>query len=373
MKVLGLYGVVGWSIDDGWLHSAGASLWIDGQHAYTISEERVSRDKHDGRYPNMAIDYVLDSANLEHKDIDLVVYAENIHSPPLTGKIEQILEREFEEAEIEFVDHHRAHAEASFYTSPWKNASILSIDGAGSSFQSVNCGSGGCSTVYETGLYAVGDKDCKQIITLFHSKNGFDPRMTFNVGQIYNNISRYLYARMEPEKAEKLTNPYIFMETAPGKIMGLAGYGNHEKVDLPHLFEVKEDSFYFPAIVDADRMPSEKEMGKYDEADIAAWLQYQYETILIDFFSKLPKKLKEPYLCLAGGCGLNVLANRKLIDQNIFEDIHIFPATNDSGLCFGAALGQVVRNEKEYEIPENLAYLGYEYSDDEILEAIKNG
>ena len=66
---------------------------------------------------------------------------------------------------------------------------------------------------------------------VYHSINGVKEHTTFNLGQVYNNISRWCYSKMEPKKAESIDNPYVFMETAPGKIMGLSAYGNKDKVD----------------------------------------------------------------------------------------------------------------------------------------------
>ena len=69
MKILGLYGCCGWTPDVAWLHSAGASLFIDGKHIVSISEERLSREKYDGNFPTMSIDYVLDAAEITKDDM----------------------------------------------------------------------------------------------------------------------------------------------------------------------------------------------------------------------------------------------------------------------------------------------------------------
>jgi carbamoyltransferase len=359
MIILGIYGVCGWSVEDAWIHSAGASLWKDGKHLNTISEERLSRDKHDGNYPMLSIEAVLKRNKLTTEDVDIVVYTHNIHSGHLENKIEKILKSEFCNASVKFVDHHQAHATAAFYTSPFIQASILSLDGAGNSY---SCGS------YETGLYALGSK-INGIVVLHHAKNfPNDSRKEFDLGQVYNNLSRYVYSKIEPEKAKKIENPFIFMETAPGKIMGLAGYGNYKNVNLPELFQIKYDSFYFP-IIETNWEINEKELDMYTPEDVASWMQYQFEEYIMKFFKELSKhSLIDKNLCISGGCGLNVLLNSKLL--NIFENVHIFPATNDSGLCFGGALSAVIKEERKLEVPENLAYLGFEYSDEEIEEAI---
>ena len=362
MNILGLYGCVGWNPEDAWLHSAGASLWMDGHHQTTISEERLSREKHDGNYPNLSVDYVLEHSNITKDDIDIVTYVQSVHSSGRLESITTILEREFSNAQVKFVDHHQAHACATFFTSPFGQSAILSFDGAGNSYPISTDVVG-----YETGLYAVGDKE-KGIKVLYHSINGFKEKTTFNLGQMYNLVSRWCYTQMESEKAQQFTNPYIFMETAPGKIMGLAAYGNKDNVDLPNLFGVNSDKFYFPYIYD-NHTPTEKEMSKYESKDVAAWLQHQFENALVDFFKILNSDQEN--LCLGGGCGLNVLANARLLKEGLFKDIHVFPAANDSGLCFGGAIYEVFKRENELIVPNYLGFLGREYDEKSIREALK--
>ncbi|MBT7349863.1 hypothetical protein HN803_03650 [candidate division WWE3 bacterium] len=362
MKIIGLYGCVGWSPEDAWLHSAGASLWIDGKHISTISEERLSREKYDGSFPNLSIDYVLEDCDLVRDDIDIVTYTQNVHSPTRLDNIQTILKREFPNSEVRFVDHHQAHACATFFTSPFERASILSFDGSGNSYPVCSDAVG-----FETGLYAIGDKT-DGLCVMYHSINGLKKEMTFNLGQVYNNISRWCYTQMEQEAATKIDNMYVFMETAPGKIMGLAAYGDKTKVDLPNLFGVNDDRFYFPYVYDK-HMPSDKEMGKYDAEDIAAWCQGQFEDTVVEFFKILNHK--EKYLCIGGGCGLNVLTNARLLNEGLFEDIHVFPAANDSGLCFGGAIYEVFKEEKELIVPDYLGFLGREYDEKDIREALK--
>jgi predicted NodU family carbamoyl transferase len=73
---------------------------------------------------------------------------------------------------------------------------------------------------------------------------------------------------------------------------------------------------------------------------------------------------------MGGGCALNVLTNRALIDEGIFEDVHVFPGTSDSGLAFGSAIHGAVIKGETLKLPSNLAFLGREYTNVEIEEAI---
>ena len=46
--------------------------FVDGKHVCSISEERLTRRKHDGNYPINSIDYCLSAGNITAEDVDLV-------------------------------------------------------------------------------------------------------------------------------------------------------------------------------------------------------------------------------------------------------------------------------------------------------------
>ena len=76
-------------------------------------------------------------------------------------------------------------------------------------------------------------------------------------------------------------------------------------------------------------------------------------------------------MCIAGGVGLNSVANKKILDNTKFENIFIFPACSDSGIPFGLAIwGYYNLNElgiKKFKKTkfEN-AYLGNSYTPKKI-------
>ena len=76
MKVLGIYGSIGFdgSSRESYVHDAGATLFIDGEHLCSIQEERLSGLKYDGRYPEKSIDYVLDE--IPKEEVDLVIFVD---------------------------------------------------------------------------------------------------------------------------------------------------------------------------------------------------------------------------------------------------------------------------------------------------------
>ena len=109
-----------------YMHQAGATLFMDGELKGSLSEERLTGIKYDGNYPTNSIDALLIRNNLYPHNIDIVVYAS------ISSDIKkQELSDYFKVAEILFVDHHLAHAAASFLTSGFEEANIFTFDGVG--------------------------------------------------------------------------------------------------------------------------------------------------------------------------------------------------------------------------------------------------
>jgi len=103
MKILGLYGAVGWypTAASKWVHSSGAAYLKDGYLVRAIGEERLTGDKYTGVYPQKAIDYCLDG-----EEPELVVLATCIHlaTQESRAQAEKILSREFPQAQIMLCD-----------------------------------------------------------------------------------------------------------------------------------------------------------------------------------------------------------------------------------------------------------------------------
>ena len=78
--------------------------------------------------------------------------------------------------------------------------------------------------------------------------------------------------------------------------------------------------------------------------DMASSIQKITENIIL----KLTKNIRKEYglknLCMAGGVALNCVANGKILNNNIFENIWIQPAAGDAGGSLGAALDIGTKN-----------------------------
>ena len=144
-----------------YFHDSGAALLKDGEIIAAAHEERFTRHKHDSAYPQNAIDFCMQKAEIEPENLNGVVYYEK----PLI-KFERILETQiampfkslpsFVKAmpvwlntklhmpktidksfdnrltcPIYFSTHHGAHAASAFYPSPFESAAFICLDGVG--------------------------------------------------------------------------------------------------------------------------------------------------------------------------------------------------------------------------------------------------
>src|SRR5262249_50660047 len=122
-------------------------------------EERFTRKKYDARFPFEAINYCLEEASIDAKDLDAVIYYDNptttvdrvfknaiatAHAgleqwtkacTSLLGAKARVKEKIKKylspEIKILFANHHLAHAASAFYPSPFSDAAILTADGVG--------------------------------------------------------------------------------------------------------------------------------------------------------------------------------------------------------------------------------------------------
>jgi len=111
--------------------------------------------------------------------------------------------------------------------------------------------------------------------------------------------------------------------------------------------------------------------------DIAASIQKVTEEIMI----KLTKAIREEFgiknLCLAGGVALNCVANGKILQEKIFDNIWIQPAAGDAGGSLGAALALwhiEFGNKRIVNTNDDMkgSYLGTEFNQEEIEKELKS-
>ena len=256
--------------------------------------------------------------------------------------------------EINFVEHHLSHAASSFYLSPFKKASIVTIDGVGE-WATTTIGKGNNQ-----------DIQIEKQINFPHS-----------LGLLYSTVTTYLgFAANNSEY----------------KVMGLAAYGNKKtyKKEFDKLIEVFEDgSFqlnmeYFDFDW-AERMPSKKMIELFGQPirkkegpvrnyheDIAAALQAKLEQVVFKILNQTYKEQKNKNLCLAGGVALNSVLNGKILKNTKFEKLFIPPDPSDAGAAMGVAIySYIQKTNKQIKKTSFNPYLGPEYKWFQIEKELK--
>lgn len=336
-------------------HDSAAALVVDGRIVAAAQEERFSRKKHDACFPEHAVRYCLGEAGIALNDLDQVVFYDKpflkferlletyvAFAPRGFGQFVNampvwIKEKLFQKTELGkhlrgfdpgfdytgkllFSEHHLSHAASAFYPSPFENALILTMDGVGEwATTSVMKGEGNRIT------------PLKEI------------HFPHSVGLLYSAFTYFTGFKVN---------------SGEYKLMGLAPYGQPKYADLirDKLVDIHEDgSFHlnmeyfsyctgltmtnrrFDRLFGRKPRPPEADITR-DDMDIAASIQLVTEEIVL----KLAKRLRAEYgfanLCLAGGVALNCVANGKLLQEKIFDNLWIQPAAGDAGGAVGAAL-----------------------------------
>ena len=375
-------------------HDSAACILKDGKIIAAAQEERFTRKKHDSNYPHNAIEFVLKYTNLKLSEVDQIVFFEKpflkferlletyvafapkgfisfVKAIPLWIK-EKLFQKNLlfnklkehdknynSDENIYFSDHHLSHAASAFFPSPFEEAVILTADGVGE---------------WATTTVAIGKNENLEIKKEIHFPH--------SLGLLYSAFTYYTGFKVN---------------SGEYKLMGLAPYGNPIYEDkVKQLLDLKEDGTfrldqkYFNYATgltmtnkkfnnlfgQKPRNPQNEKITQF-QMDIAASIQKVTEEIMIN----LAKSIREEYgiknLCLAGGVALNCVANGKILEEKIFDNIWIQPAAGDAGGSLGAALAlwHIDQGNKRLVNPNDDmkgSYLGTEFDQDEIETELKN-
>lgn len=370
MNILGLNGQIvlrngdrnGW----GYVHGSGVALFKDGVLCNAASEERFTRKKYDGDYPTQSLKNILTRHGLSNNDIDVVTW---IFGASLDMQIDKakkdkivnfLLKEEFPNAEVKKTDHHLAHAYSTFLISPYEKANVLTLDNCGDThfFDEHN-------GVRSNFTFSTMEKSTKRFDIHHYNYPSFHNEW-FSLGHFYTKMSTIVW--------ETLLSAGIvrgeFGEGTEGKIMGLCAYGDEKNVPFENPFVILQThSEEFPKIYYRYWIDDNRFIG-YIAEDIAAWTQKMFSETVVNFIRKIPKRLKEDYLCMAGGCSLNVLTNTLILENELYKDVFVPPAPSDEGLPLGAAANEVWQREKQLIIPVNVGTIGLNYSTGDVIEAV---
>ncbi len=353
-------------------HDSAVAVLDDREIKFAIHEERLSRVKHDARFPVLAIGHALEACGIGINDLDRIVFYEDpslklqrlwdqvIDGWPRSRRMftddiprfvqyklpiaEQIREHLGFQGGIEHSQHHRSHAASAFFTSPFERAIVLTLDGVGE---------------YETATVHLGEGNRLVKMRSIHFPH--------SLGLFYSVFTDYLGFTVNEDEY---------------KVMGLAPYGRPTLVDKlvgpilrlredgaftldQHFFDFcSRDRHYAPALVAhlgmAPRLPGEPITEQHQ--DLAASVQQALEAAMANMLPPLIREFGTRDFCFAGGVALNCTANSRMIrDFGIRSWVH--PAAGDAGGAMGAALQSVMRGRESAACQRHLLspYLGVSY------------
>ncbi|GAA1332025.1 carbamoyltransferase family protein [Saccharothrix algeriensis] len=337
-------------------HDSAAALVVDGVTVAAAQEERFSRRRHDSAFPASAVRYCLEQAGIGVGDLGAVAYYED---PGLKfGRVLSTLAAaapggfaSFRETlpqwlswkrrtadvvrdrlaaiggpvpEVVVRRHHESHAASAFLPSPYDSAAVLCVDGVGE--------------------WAT--------TTLWHGRGDevrpiSEIRFPHSLGLLYSAFTYFCGFKVD---------------SGEYKLMGLAPYGKPVHADLirERLIDVKPDGSFrldmayfeylrgqvmtgrgFEQLFGGPRRQPEGPLTER-EFDLAASVQEVTEEVVLKLARHARAVTGESRLCLAGGVALNCVANGKVIEQGVFDEVWVQPAAGDAGGALGAALAVAV-------------------------------
>ena len=373
-------------------HDSAAVLLQDATILVAVQEERFTRIKNDASFPSNAIQYCIQKAGIELKDIDAITFYDKpllkferivetflaiapkgfrtfVQFVPLWLKeklfLKSLLKKElhkiapidFKKTKLLFTEHHLSHAAACYFTSTFKEAAIVTIDGVGEwATTSICYGSGTHIEVIE------------------------EVRFPDSIGLLYSSFTYFLGFKVN---------------SAEYKVMGLAPYASRNseavqkfylliKNNLIHCLEdgsyrLNMDFFSFHyalRMIEAKKWETLFGLKRRVETDelnimhaaLASALQIIVEEIVYNICEKAKKLTGSDNLCLSGGVALNCVANSMLAQKKLFKNIFIQPAAGDAGGALGAALAThyIYFNNNRNHWAAFDPYLGYSIDENEV-------
>ncbi len=360
-------------------HNGSTVLLKDGKICVAIEKERITRVKHDGGNDTAAIQYCLEAENITLDDISLVVQSENFSIPSRDLFKGKRLFSEKSSPEIISISHHLAHAYSAIGTSPFTECTVMVIDGCGSPLeQFLALNPEEKDTVpahYLTANEMLCEKDSfyyydgtelrtiyKDFSPMAETKENHLklPTTRHSIGGFYAAVSHYVFGNMDDV----------------GKLMGLAPYGKSGVFNIEAFYFDNQNIYLSENWKTFLKNPSKgyeyfKEHFTY-YADVAKWAQEQVENAVLKCIANRYSLFTHPNLCYSGGVALNAVANAKLQDIQLAQNIYLEPAAADNGLALGCAFYGWLHHLKMPKISHNESTcFGKKYTEDDIQKAIE--
>src|SRR5579871_3431302 len=368
-------------------HDVSACLLRDGEIAFAIAKERITRVKHATGFYKEAVDYCLNAEGITLDDVDVVV--RNCYILPVEEMEARLVyqdspsflsEQERPSAKKDplflsrskksvTISHHLAHAYSAFAACPFEEGAIMIVDGVGSySADELDKGGGSGNpdplARESESYYKFKGSELELLKKIWlEPSRGFLSDEFFNMpglGALYSRASTYVFGDWNK----------------CGELMGLAPYGRPGQ--FKPLMEMKNGELHVPEWSEDFDQPWLMESGQKWEAspsmrhweDLAWRVQDDTEKVLLARAKWLREKTGADNLCLAGGVALNCVANGKIAREAGFKNVWVQPAAGDDGIAIGCAYyGHLAIQKKPRSYVIKHAYFGKKYTDEDVRDA----
>lgn len=335
-----------------------ACLVKEGRLLAAVEEERLNRVKFSpGRLPYLSVLEVLRISNLSIQEVDAVAF----HGSTWGNEFEEKLTAYFVQyfgycPPIKRYHHHNCHAAATYYSSGYERALVLTMD---------NSGDGVSIQI------AVGENGRLQILQRY--------QRPLSLGVYYSLLTQYCGFLKDSDEY---------------KLMGLAAYGNPDRFDFSWLLDFRDGELFLnldyvvtvPSLAPSlhrdemnfneafvermgrsRRLPAEPIADFYK--DVAASAQRRLEEVVLQLIRHYSEKTGIRHVCTAGGVALNCLMNQKLMNAPFTDALFVQPASSDAGISLGAAWLAAAEVGDTPVAPEHASW-GNEYDNEQIRMAL---
>ncbi len=336
-----------------------ACLVRDGVLVAAAEEERFRRIKHWAGFPSESIKYCLAEAGITLADVahvainqdsraslgrkiwytltqrpDLGLVLDRLRNKTkrdsLQIQLAKAIPRQAFNGQVHAVEHHLAHLSSAFHVSPFEEAVAVSVDGFGD-FSSAAWGVGRGTDIAVEGR-----------VHFPHSLGIFYQALTQflgfpHYGDEYKVMGLAPYG--EPTYLDAMRQ---IVHLQPGGDFKLnLNYFRHHRAKIAYEWDNGIPVFgelFSPALAELLGPPRGKDAPlEQKHKDIARSVQAMYEEAFFHLLNTLHAKHKLDAVAVAGGCGMNSVANGKIMLNTPFRQVYVQSAAGDAGGAIGAA------------------------------------
>ena len=248
-----------------------------------------------------------------------------------------LLEENIPAKEYKYSNHHQSHAAGAFYQSSYKKALIFSFDGGGND-----------------GKFNIYTASRENSVKLLERVKNPSLSVDYDLGFPYMVFGHFL----NDIRLETLDDGNLVY---PGKLMGLASYGEVDEKWLPHFIDFyKSDpqGTTYQEKIDELGIKINVKFDMYNRIEgetgynIAATSQKAFESCFLEIAKPHLERYTNRPVIITGGCGLNIILNTKLV-QEFGREVFVGPNPNDCGIAAGMLLHEL---KPEHQV--DLTYKG---------------